>query len=85
VVFYNVPPGDYRLNITGELAPDASDALEGNLKVERGHASWLNWLLLQTLLLIIPFFGTWRARRFETRRWADSDHPRGGSDDDDDD
>lgn len=85
VVFYDVPPGEYRLNISAELADDAKSPMSGRIAVERGHASWLNWLLLQIALLIVPFVGTWRARNFETRRWADSDHPRGGGDDDDDD
>ena len=84
VVFYNVPPGEYRLNIAGELPEDAKSALSSVIQVQSGHASWLNWLLLQIALLILPFWGTWRARSFENQRWADSDHPRGGSDDDDD-
>ena len=85
VVFYNVPPGEYRLNVAVELPDDAKSAVNGQIAVERGHASWLNWLLLQIALLILPFYGTWRARNFENQRWADSDHPRGGGDDDEDD
>jgi hypothetical protein len=84
VVFYNVPPGEYRLNISAELAEDAKSPMSGAIRVERGNVSWLNWLVLQIGLLILPFWGTWRARSFENRRWEDSDHPRGGSDDDDD-
>jgi len=84
VVFYGVPPGEYVLNVGAELAPDATKSMSGKIVVERGHPSWLNWLLLQLLLLVIPFYGIWRERSFEAQRWADSDHPRGGSDDDDD-
>jgi len=84
VVFYNVPPGQYRLNLSAELPDDARNPVGARILVTRGSTSWLNWLLLQIALLILPFWGTWRARSFETRRWADSDHPRGGSDDDDD-
>ena len=44
---------------------------------------WSNLIAysLQIGLLVIPFWGSWRARNFENRRWADSDHPRGGGDD----
>lgn len=85
VVFQQVPPGEYRLNISAELPDDVTTPLRDKITIERGHPSWLNWLLLQIALLIIPFWGSWRARSFETRRWADSDHPRGGDGDDDDD
>jgi len=84
VVFFNVPAGEYLLNINAELADDAKDRLQGRIAVERGHTSWLNWLALQFLLLLMPFYATWRSRNFENRRWEDSDHPRGGGDDDDD-
>ena len=79
--FGEVPPGTYQLRVEGELAPDAKQDLHVALKLERGHASWLNWLLLQMALLTFPLFGWWRQRAFEAARWADSDH----ADDDDDD
>ena len=84
VVFAAVPPGTYQLEIEGEMAKDARQPVNTSLRLERGHASWLNWLLLQGLLLMLPLWGLWRVKAFETKRWADSDHPRGGSDDDDD-
>lgn len=84
VVFHGVPPGEYLLNVTAELPKDAMAPMTGKLTVEHGHASWLNWLVLQLALLIFPILGWWRARGFENSRWADSDHPRGGDDDDDD-
>lgn len=83
-VFHDIPAGKYVLNIEGELDPQSNRGLVGHLKIERGHASWLNWLLVQLFLLAVPLVGWWRARAFETRRWADSDHPRGGGGDDDD-
>ena len=83
-VFYDIPPGKYVLNVEGELDPQSNRALVGNLTIERGHASWLNWLLLQLFLFSVPLVGWWRSRSFEARRWADSDHPRGGDKDDDD-
>ena len=68
------PPGKYLLNIEAALDPATGKTLVGRLSVERGHASWLNWLLLQAALLLVPVAGWWRARAFEARRWADSDH-----------
>ena len=73
-VFYDIPPGKYLLNIEAALDPATRKTLVGRLSVERGHASWLNWLLLQAALLLVPVAGWWRARAFEARRWADSDH-----------
>lgn len=85
VVFADVPPGTYQLQVEGETAKNARHAVGATLQLERGHASWLNWLLLQVLLLLMPLWGWWRAKAFENARWADSDHPRDNSDDDDDD
>ncbi len=84
VVFADVPAGTYQLQIDGETAKDAQADISALLRLERGHASWLNWVLLQVLLLLVPLWGWWRAKAFETSRWADSDHPRSGIDDDDD-
>ena len=80
-MFGDVPAGTYQLQVDGETARDAVGAVTATLKVERGHASWLNWLLLQLGLMAIPLFVHWRSRAFEARRMADSDH----ADDDDDD
>jgi ribosomal protein L37AE/L43A len=74
VNFGNVPAGTYQLQVEGELAPEAKAPLHAVLRLERGHASWFNWLLLQLSLLSIPVFGWWRARAFEAARWSDSDH-----------
>lgn len=83
-VFDAVPAGKYLLNVSSELPRDARGKVSGEFKVERGHASWANWLALQILLLIFPLFASWRSRAFEVRRWADSDHPKASSDDTDD-
>ena len=80
VTFGKVPAGTYRLQVEGELAPDAKGPMLASLKLERGHASWLNWLLLELGLLSVPVFAWWRARAFEAARWSDSDRAR---DDDD--
>ena len=85
VLFADVPAGTYQLQVEGEIDKDAQNAVGAHLRLERGHASWLNWVILQVLLLLVPLWGWWRAKAFETTRWADSDHPRSGGDDDDDD
>lgn len=81
VTFGNVPTGTYQLQVEAELDPEAKKPLTAILRLERGHASWFNWLLLQLGLLLLPLFAHWRARAFEAARMADSDH--GGDDDDD--
>jgi hypothetical protein len=81
VTFGNVPAGTYQLQVEAELDPEAKKPLTAILRLERGHASWFNWLLLQLGLLLLPMFAHWRARAFEAARMADSDH---ASDDDDD-
>ena len=85
VVFADVPAGTYQLQIDGEIDKKSKHPVGATLRLERGHASWLNWLLLQLLLLLVPLWGWWRAKAFETSRWEDSDHPRNQSADDDDD
>ncbi len=81
VSFGAVPAGTYQLQIEAEVDPQSKRPLTAVLRLERGHASWLNWLLLQLGLMTIPLFVNWRSRAFEARRMADSDH----ADDDDDD
>lgn len=81
VTFGNVPAGTYQLQVEAELDPEAKKPLTAILRLERGHASWFNWLLLQFGLLLLPLFAHWRARAFEAARMADSDHA--GDDDDD--
>ena len=73
VVLQGVPPGEYQLNIEGELAGSAKSNVGAKVRVQTGHASWLNWVLLQLVLLILPIMGSWRKSAFETERWAQSD------------
>jgi len=81
VTFGNVPAGTYQLQVEAELDPMIKKPLMAVLRLERGHASWFNWLMLQLGLLLLPLFAHWRARAFEAARMADSDH----ADEDDDD
>lgn len=85
VVFADVPAGTYQLQVEGETDPFSKESVGVRFSVERGHASWLNWLLMQLLLLLLPLFAWWRARSFEVARWADSDHPKSSTSDEDDD
>ena len=47
--------------------------------------SWINWLLMQLLLFLLPAWASWRTHSYEVERWADSDHPKSTSSGDDDD
>ncbi|MBL8383637.1 MAG: DUF4178 domain-containing protein [Burkholderiales bacterium] len=80
VSFGRIPAGTYRLQVEGEVDPGQGRAVTAVLTLERGHASWFNWLLLQAGFLSVPGFGAWRARAFERRRMAGGDH---GDDDED--
>ena len=82
VTFGKVPAGTYQLQVEAELDPGAKKPLTAVLHLERGHASWINWLLLQLGLLLLPLFAHWRSRSFEAARMADSDHAAGDDDDD---
>ena len=82
MTFGNVPAGTYQLQVEAELDPAAKKPLTAVLHLERGHASWINWLLLQLGLLLLPLFAHWRGRSFEAARMADSDHAAGDDDDD---
>ena len=80
VTFGDVPAGTYQLQVEAEIDPQSPRPLTAVLRLERGHASWFNWLMLQFGLLTVPLFAGWRTRAFEAARMADSDH----ADDDDD-
>ena len=94
LVLHRVPSGRYVLHtdaeFSNEVSKNSSRRVTAAIEIARGVPSWLNWILLQCLLLLLPLFVLWRSHAFEVARWADSDHPKstassGGSDDDDDD
>ena len=83
-VVIDVPPGEYMLNVEGDMAVDAAkpgQTIGAKIRVQSGHASWLNWILVLLALLVMPLMASWRRSSFETARWAGSD--KAGDDDDD--
>ena len=85
--FNEVPPGRYALDVGVEIPKNAKRRVTNDVEVVRGAPSWLNWLLIQGLLFLLPVWASWRTHSYEVERWADSDHPKAtaSSDDDDDD
>ncbi|MCA9682510.1 MAG: DUF4178 domain-containing protein [Myxococcales bacterium] len=78
-----VPGGEYLLQVGSSqddtVGGDKADSLE--LRITR-DVPLLRYALLPLLLIIaFPFINFMRKQAFETRRWANSDHPRGGGDD----
>jgi hypothetical protein len=83
VVFKAVPPGTYYLTVDADLPPDRPVARD-SLEVVRDAPVWSNLVLVLVFLALFPVLAWLRWNAFETRRWADSDHPRVSSNDDDD-
>ena len=83
VVFRAVPAGTYYLTLDADLPPERPQARDA-LEVVRDAPVWSNLILVLVFLGIFPVLAWVRHNSFETRRWADSDHPRVSSDDDDD-
>ncbi len=80
-----VPPGRYYLTIDAAADPTVAE-MPFNVTVVRDVLVWSNFWIALGLLLPYPLYCWFRASRFETARWADSDYsPYGtsGSDDDD--
>ena len=85
VAFNDVPPGRYVLDVDVEMPKDAKRRVTNSVEVVRGAPSWINWLLMQLLLFLLPAWASWRTHSYEVERWADSDHPKSTSSGDDDD
>ncbi len=66
-----VPPGHYLLSVESESDKPVSTQLE----VKRNVPSWLNFFIVELLLLLFPLLYLWRRYSFEVKRWSDSDHP----------
>jgi hypothetical protein len=79
-----VPAGRYYLRVEPEMAPD-SQSVNYTLRLRRDVPSAAPFGIGLLLLLIPPIATAARARRFEKRRWAESDYAPSGSSSGDDD
>ncbi len=71
VLLSSIPAGTYHLNIypaTGEEFPK-----NFNMRVTLNATLWRNLLCTILLVLIYPLFAWYMARRFEKKRWLNSD------------
>ncbi len=88
----SLPRGSYVLTIDAraQVTPDpkaprlATDSVAGQVRLYRQAPGWSNFALLAGFLMLWPLVEWARARGFEQRRWAESDHPLTSSEDDDD-
>jgi hypothetical protein len=77
-----VPSGQYTLAIDATAgaikAPTRNASLDitGSVALRRAAVPWSNFWLLLGFLAVFPVVMWMRARSYETRRWAESDHPR---------
>jgi hypothetical protein len=81
----DLPAGNYLLTADAETD---NHYVSATLDVEHGELSWLNFLLIESFLLIFPIITYRRVKRFEAERWLASDHPEKAAsllDSDDDD
>ncbi len=72
-----IPPGEYFLTIDAEADPLLA-AIEYHVEIRRGGLFWSNFWLGLLVLLAWPASVWYRARSFETARWAESDFTRTG-------
>lgn len=72
IVFRNVPPGTYFLDIDYELGTDRMRQVVDNIEVEKNAPGWANFVLLLIFLVAFPLFTRSRRTAFETRRWSES-------------
>jgi hypothetical protein len=84
-----VPPGHYYLRVEPEMDTETAEAksVSYQLKLIHNAPSSIWFLFAMFLLIIPPIWVSIRSASFETRRWANSDHPivkSGGSSSSDD-
>jgi ribosomal protein L37AE/L43A len=68
----SIPAGKYHLNVYPYAG--ASTVNQMNIKVTESEVLWRNILVTVLLLLIYPLYCWYRAYKFETNRWANSDY-----------
>ena len=71
-VLPSVPPGRYYLRIEPE---GAVRSIPYSIRVYRDVPRWTFFTMALAGLLPVPALLFWRQRRFEIRRWSESDHP----------
>jgi hypothetical protein len=83
LVFRDVPPGTWRLMLEHTADPALADKPQSEqagitvfLSARKSGGSWINFVLLLQALILWPLFTSSRNQDFETRRWAESDHPK---------
>lgn len=81
--FSDIPPGRYILEVDAETDANHADTLTANVAVYRDVPLWANFWALELLLLSFPLLAWWRGWQFEVKRWAESDHPKVTSSEDD--
>lgn len=84
IVFRDLPAGTYVLAVDPELPPEQSTPIVNSVEVVQGDRVWSNLLLFLIFASIFPIITRVRQSSFEKQRWADSDHPKTSSGDDDD-
>jgi hypothetical protein len=70
-----VPAGSYYLSIDGEVEGQAMNTqpVPMQIRVVRDAPVWNTFFATLVFLYILPLIAWWRSRRYEKRRWADSD------------
>lgn len=66
-----IPPGRYYLLIDPE---SSAQTLSYGIQVYRDVPQWSFFFIAVAGLALIPIWAKWRSSRFESRRWAESDH-----------
>lgn len=71
----NVPPGQYLLRMEGERGNAFSHNLTTQMEIRRNVPNWLNYFIIEGLLLLFPAAFWWRRATFEAERWSEGDYP----------
>ena len=72
----DIPPGRYILEADAEADHNHGDTLFTDVVVYRDVPVWANFWALEFFLLLFPLWAAWRGASFEIKRWAESDHPK---------
>jgi ribosomal protein S27E len=74
VALPSVPPGRYFLRIETEGGDQAAAPMRYRVRVVRDVSTSLWFVVALVLIAVPPMLATWRASKFERRRWQESDH-----------